>query len=231
MELENSRAIDLWQRRRQRAFKAVPAVGRRVHYLGKYFHVYPNTFWPFIDSHPLVQNLEISPGATVLDVGTGSGVIAIHACYLGAARVLAVDVNPAALRSASHNVREHGFSHVTEVRHSDLFEQVGDEKFDIITANLPFRAKLAPDLVARSQWDTGFQTNTRFFQQVRKHLKPEGRIYFAHSSFGAPDCIASLAAQAGLSYTIVASSEPETLDGREFFAILMRPKHSGSEHG
>jgi release factor glutamine methyltransferase len=231
MQPEDSAAVDLWQVRRQRAFKAVPAVGRSVQYLGKYFHVYPDTFWPFIDSQPLVSSLDIKPGASVLDIGTGSGVIAIHACYLGAARVLAVDVNPAALRSARHNAREHGFNHVMEVRQSDLFEQVGQEQFDVITANLPFRFKSAPDLVAKSQWDTGFQTNTRFFHHVRSHLKPGGCIYFAHASFGEPKTIEHLAAQACLSYQVIASSLTEAADGREFYAILMRPEQLDGNHG
>lgn len=214
--------IDKWQRSRQRAFKAVPDGGRSMAYLGKRFHVYPETFWPFLDSQPLVRSLRVAPDESVLDVGTGSGVIAIHACYLGAARVLALDVNPAALKSAARNAVEHGFGDIMEVRGSDLFEHVGDERFDVITANLPFRDKPAPDVVARSQWDTGFQTNTRFFQDVGRHLKPGGRIYFAHSNFGAPDDVKRLAAEAGLTCELLATSERKPAETREFYAFLMR---------
>ncbi|MEV4777591.1 methyltransferase [Burkholderia sp. LMU1-1-1.1] len=214
--------IDKWQRSRQRAFKAVPEDGRTMHYLGKSFHVYPETFWPFLDSQPLVRSLRIGAGESVLDVGTGSGVIAIHACCLGAARVLALDVNPAALRSAGRNAIEHGFGQVMEVRCSDLFEQVGDERFDVITANLPFRDKPAPDVVARSQWDTGFQTNTRFFRDVGRHLKPGGRIYFAHANFGALDDVKRLAAQAGLTCELLATSGRGRAAAREFYAFLMQ---------
>ncbi|WP_395404700.1 methyltransferase [Pseudoduganella sp. UC29_106] len=164
-------SIDRWQQKRQQAFKQIPDEGRTIRYLGKDFHVYPNTFWPFNDSQPLVRNFRIEPGDSVLDVGTGSGVIAVFACYRGAGRVLALDVNPAAIRSAKRNAREHGFGNVMEVRRSNLFEKVGDEQFDVITANLPFRNKFAHDVVARSQWDTDFRTNTEFFAQVRRHMK------------------------------------------------------------
>jgi release factor glutamine methyltransferase len=218
----NTTQIDQWQRSRQRAFKAVPEGGRTMHYLGKRFHVYPDTFWPFLDSQPLVRKLRVGAGESVLDVGTGSGVIAIHACYLGAARVLALDVNPAALRSAARNAVEHGFGNIMETRASDLFEQVGDERFDVITANLPFRDKAAPDVVARSQWDTGFQTNTRFFEQVGGYLKPGGRIYFAHSNFGAPEVVRQLAAQAGFSCELLATSPRRAAETREFYAFLMQ---------
>jgi len=222
MELPGSNHVDRWQKQRQKAFKALPAEGRTIRYLDKAFHVYPNTFWPFMDSEPLVSKLRVKPGQSVLDVGTGSGVIAVFACYQGAARVLALDVNPAAVKSARRNAREHGFADVMEVRRSNLFAKVGDEQFDVITANLPFRNKPAPDVVARSQWDTGFQTNISFFEQVRRHLKPGGRIYFAHSNFGAPDEVRRLAKAAGFSVRLLARSPEGDPEGRLFYAFLIK---------
>lgn len=214
--------IDRWQQKRQQTFKAIPDEGRIIRYLGKDFHVYPKTFWPFTDSQPLVRNFRIQPGDSVLDVGTGSGVIAIFACYRGAGRVLALDVNPAAIRSAKRNVHLHGFDDLMEVRRSNLFEKVGDERFDVITANLPFRNKTAHDMVARSQWDTDFRTNTEFFAQVRRYLKPGGRIYFAHSNFGAPDEVRRLAKAAGFSIRLMASTPTEKADARQFYAFLIK---------
>lgn len=218
--------VDRWQRSRQKAFKSVPDEGRTITYLGKKFHVYPNTFWPFLDSQPLVRNFRINPGESVLDVGTGSGVIAIFACYAEACRVLAVDVNPDAIRSAQRNAHEHGFDGVMEVRRSDLFTEVGDEQFDVITANLPFRNKPAHDVVARSQWDTDFQTNTRFFADVGKHLKPDGRLYFAHSNFGDVDAVKRLAKEAGFRVRLLASSVPGEAEERQFHAFLMKRARS-----
>ncbi|WGG49876.1 methyltransferase [Rugamonas sp. DEMB1] len=215
--------IDRWQKNRQKAFKAIPATGKTIKYLGKEFLVYPNTFWPFTDSQPLVRTLKVKPGESTLDVGTGSGVIAVFSCYAGAAKVTAVDINPAALKSAKHNARLHGFDKIMRVKRSNLFDQLRGETFDVITANLPFRDKEAPDVVARSQWDTDFQTNTRFFQQVGAHLKPGGRIYFAHSNFGAVKQIRQLAKENGFSVRAMGSASADKAETKTFFVFLIKP--------
>lgn len=213
---------DQWQAERQQLFKSVPPEGQKVRYLDKEFLVYPNTFWPFADSMPLVKHFTVAPGESVLDVGTGSGVIGIFACYRGASRVVGVDVNPAAVLSATHNLQMHGFADTMAVLQSNLFEALGDERFDVITANLPFRNKPAHDLVAMSQWDTDFKTNIRFFEGVGRHLKPLGRIYFVQSNFGEMETVKRLAHAAGLQIRELASEVIDDTRRQEFFAFEMR---------
>lgn len=214
---------DQWQMQRQQLFKAVPPEGKKVRYLDKEFLVYPDTFWPFADSLPLVRHFQVRPGESVLDVGTGSGVIGIFACYQGAARVVGVDINPSAIRSATHNARMHGFADVMEVLPSDLFEALGDERFDVITANLPFRNKPAHDVVAMSQWDTDFRTNTRFFEGVGRHLRPGGRIYFVQSNFGEIEATLRLAQRAGMQVTELARESVDDTRRQEFVVYQMAP--------
>ncbi|WP_457443833.1 methyltransferase [Roseateles sp. P5_E4] len=212
---------DQWQAQRQQLFKSVPPEGRKVRYLDKEFLVYPDTFWPFADSLPLVRNFTVAPGETVLDVGTGSGVIGIFACYQGAGRVVGVDINPAAIQSATHNAQTHGFAGIMTVLQSNLFEALGDEQFDVITANLPFRNKPAHDVVAMSQWDTDFKTNTRFFEGVGRHLKPKGRIYFVQSNFGEIEAMKRLAQTAGLQTRELASEATDETGRQQFFVYEM----------
>jgi ribosomal protein L11 methyltransferase len=72
----------------------------------------------------------------VLDVGTGSGVLAIAARCLGARQVVAVDTDPDALQNARENVELNGISDV-ELVHGDIIAPVGFEKgFDMVLANL-----------------------------------------------------------------------------------------------
>ena len=214
---------DQWQSQRQQLFKSVPTEGQMVRYLDKEFLVYPDTFWPFADSLPLVEHFRIEPGESVLDVGTGSGVIGIFACYRGAARVVGVDINPAAVRSATHNVQAHGFAGTMQVLQSDLFTALGSQRFDVITANLPFRNKPAHDVVAMSQWDTGFRTNTRFFEQVGQHLNPKGRIYFVQSNFGEIETMMRLAQAAGLQVVELARHAIDDSRRQEFVVYEMTP--------
>ena len=69
-----------------------------------------------------LQALEpaVEPGSSVLDVGTGSGVLAIAAARLGAGSVLAVDADPVAVRVARENVSANGVEQQVQVRHASL---------------------------------------------------------------------------------------------------------------
>jgi ribosomal protein L11 methyltransferase len=71
-------------------------------------------------------------GRRVLDLGTGTGILAIAAARRGA-HVLAVDVDPLAIDAAHANAKRNGVS--LEVRLGDI-EVVGDARFDVVVANL-----------------------------------------------------------------------------------------------
>jgi len=118
-------------------------------------------------------------------------------------------------------VRLHGVAGTMEVRQSDLFDALGDERFDVVTANLPFRNKPAHDMVAMSQWDTDFKTNTRFFEGVVRHLKPQGRIYYVQSNFGEFEAVKRLAQAAGLRIAELAREAIDDTRRQEFFVYEM----------
>lgn len=74
-------------------------------------------------------------GKAVLDVGTGSGILAIGAAALGACPVLGVEIDPEAVRIAVENVADNGCADVVEIREGDLLAGV-DFEADIVVANL-----------------------------------------------------------------------------------------------
>lgn len=78
---------------------------------------------------------ERPPGWSMLDAGTGSGILAIAARCLGAARVLAIDNDPIACAIAKRNARANGVSNI-EFRMSDVLKLKITNKFDVIAANL-----------------------------------------------------------------------------------------------
>jgi ribosomal protein L11 methyltransferase len=85
----------------------------------------------------LLQHLDVQ-GLHVLDVGAGSGVLALAAARLGAGRVLAVDSDPDALAAAAENSQLNGLSAAIELLQVDLETASGQlpDRFDVVLANL-----------------------------------------------------------------------------------------------
>src|SRR5687768_3552272 len=77
--------------------------------LGREFIVYPNVFSPkyFRDTELFAKNLPIRQGEELLEVGSGSGVISIMAIYHGAKKVVAIDINPDAVKNTEANIKLH----------------------------------------------------------------------------------------------------------------------------
>jgi ribosomal protein L11 methyltransferase len=89
------------------------------------------------------------PSPSVLDVGTGTGILALVAACSGAARVLGIDTSEAALAAARHNAAQNGLSERCLFADTPLAELGGT--FDLVVANIEGRtlSELAPLLVAR----------------------------------------------------------------------------------
>ena len=110
----------------------------------------------------------VRPGCTVLDVGTGSGVLAIAAALLGADPVLALDADPVAVRTAAENVAANGVARQVAVRHASLpggdalprhfsldgsLARLDDGAYDLVLINIlaPVIVGMAPALAARTR--------------------------------------------------------------------------------
>ncbi len=87
----------------------------------------------------------MKPGKKVLDVGTGSGILAIAAAKLGASEVLAVDIDPIAIKVAKRNVIDNGVVNTVNLKlGSSVFNSISIDSYEIILANIS--AKVAIDL-------------------------------------------------------------------------------------
>lgn len=124
----------------------------------------PGVYAPQCDTRLLMAALDqenVGPGAAVLDIGTGSGVLAIRAAQLGA-RVTAVDVTRRAVLTARLNALLH-LCRIT-VRRGDLASAVRARTFDLVVCNPPYVPAPAAEVprrgAARSRgprfWDARF---------------------------------------------------------------------------
>jgi release factor glutamine methyltransferase len=119
--------------------------------------------------------------AEVLDMGTGSGVCAIFAAR-HARRVVAVDINPAAVRCADINAHLNHLEHRIELRQGDLFAPVRGERFDLIVFNPPF-LRAVPSNDRDRAWRST-DVAERFTAGLGEHLKPGGCALIVLSTFG-----------------------------------------------
>ena len=87
--------------------------------------------------------------ARVLDVGTGSGILAIAAACFGASRVLAIDTDPLAVEATARNADQNGFGEIIEARQGSL-PLAEPRQFHLVVANLiaGVLIDLAPELAA-----------------------------------------------------------------------------------
>ncbi|MGO9893450.1 MAG: methyltransferase [Bryobacteraceae bacterium] len=125
-----------------------------------------------LDSRYLARATVRRPVRSALDVCTGSGVHALLAAS-HARRVCAVDINPRAVRCTRFNARALGIANLEAVE-GDLFDPVGGERFDLITANPPFVPSPVNTLWFRDGGPTGEDVQKRIVAGLPHHLAPGG---------------------------------------------------------
>jgi release factor glutamine methyltransferase len=125
----------------------------------------------------------------VLDLGTGSGVGSVFAALRGWS-VVAVDINPQAVRCCRINALVHGLEERIEVREGDLFAPVVEERFDLVLFNPPY-FRGTPDSPLDAAW-RGLDVLERFATALPSHLAPGGKGLLMLSDHGACDTLVAL---------------------------------------
>jgi release factor glutamine methyltransferase len=170
----------------------------------------PGVFEPRSDAWLLAAALReqgLPPGADVLDLCTGSGVVAIAAARLGH-RVTAVDVSRRAVLATRLNARLNGVR--VRGRRGDLFAAVPGERFDAVTANPPYLPGGSDELPTRGEaraWEGGRDGRLlldRILAGAPAALRPGGVVLVVQSSLsGEADTFARLE-EAGLEARVAA---------------------------
>ena len=199
MEKEDARRLDDIMQRLLR-FEPLQYIEGKVHFHGRDFRVGPGVLIPRPETEELVEQIrkEACPGAHLLDIGTGSGCIAVTlALEVPGAHVEAWDVSAEALTVARDNSLRLG-AHV-DFRQCDVLTCQTEKEavFDIIISNPPYvteseRAALSPNVLLYEPAEALFVPDDDpllFYRHIaqlgQKLLRPGGKLYFEiNQAFG-----------------------------------------------
>ena len=198
LSFEQQRDYLLLVERRRKGEPIAYLLGTREFY-GRIFKVTPDTLIPRHETELLVERVLADwkgrEGLKVLDLGTGSGILAVTlALELQGAEVHAVDASQAALSIASENANFLGAK--VHIVGSHWFNSLECEKFDVIVSNPPYIGENDPHLQkgdvcfepssALVSGAEGLDDLTHIIQTAPQHLKAGGRLYLEHGYDQAP---------------------------------------------
>ncbi|MXZ20396.1 MAG: 50S ribosomal protein L11 methyltransferase [Caldilineaceae bacterium SB0665_bin_25] len=152
----------------------------------------------------------VRPGDSFLDVGTGSGVLAIVAAKLGARPVWATDIDPLAIRAASENALRNGIALAPEILHIQQGSIPAGQpgRFQVVAANI-----LAEVLV-------GLFDGTYDTVSLAEPLAPGGRLILSGILEEKSEIVLSAAARYGL-------KEVERTQEADWVALVVRGEYAG----
>lgn len=177
------------------------------------FEVTPDVLIPRPETELLVEmalsKIPSDRKCNVLDLGTGSGAIAITlARHRASTCVTAVDFSPGAMAVARRNARMHAVKNVVFIE-ADWFSSFISEKFDVIVANPPYVAAGDPHLeegdlrfeplTALVAQDNGLDCIRTIIAQAPSYLEPSGWLMLEHG-YDQADVCRELLAKAGFTH-------------------------------
>jgi len=190
----------------------MPYPTKRIHFGSLVFDINDDVYEPAEDSFLFAEHLGVKVGESVLDLGTGSGILAITAAQK-AAFVLAVDLNPYAIRCAKDNAELNHISEKMAFLQGDLFSAFrAGVRFDLILFNAPYLPSEEGEQatwIGRS-WAGGANGRLvvdRFISEVPAYLKAGGRVLLMQSTLtGVEETIKAFAKQ-GLKAAVAATQQ------------------------
>lgn len=150
-----------------------------------------NVYIPAEDSYLLAENLKITEGQSVLEIGTGSGIVAMYASRL-TDDITVTDINFDACELARKNFMENGIENI-EILFGNLFEPVKNRKFDVILFNTPYLPTEEGEVLENNlnyAFDGGLNGRKvidLFLNEVKNHLNDGGIVQLIQSSLSDND--------------------------------------------
>ena len=150
-----------------------------------------NVYVPAEDSYLLADNLEIKQGQNVLEIGTGSGIVAMYASRL-TDNITVTDINFDACELARKNFEDNNIENI-EILFGNLFEPVENRKFDVILFNTPYLPTEEDEVLDNTinyAFDGGLNGRKvidMFLNEVGNHLNDGGIVQMIQSSLSGND--------------------------------------------
>lgn len=174
----------------------------------------PGVFDPSLGegSQIMAKIKSLFSGEAVLEIGTGTGALAILAAEKSK-KVIATDISEDALKCANENIVKYNLESKIEFRLGNLFSPIKeDEKFDIILFNPPFLNGNPKSNLDNSYFDNDYCTLKLFFTNVFGYLMPNGKIYLCFGGVGDVGYLNYLITYYGFGYEIVKSQNYNNLN-------------------
>jgi len=136
----------------------------------------------------MADAMDVKEGDVVIDVGTGTGILAIIAAKLGASRVVAVDNSPEVVEVGQANAEAHGVAGKIEFHYGDLFDPVDEDlAADVIIGDV---SGIPDSLASVSGWfpsgigggPRGSELPIRMLREAVRRLRPGGRVFLPTGS-------------------------------------------------
>ncbi|MHB8417448.1 MAG: methyltransferase [Myxococcales bacterium] len=175
-------------------------------------HPHYGVFLPTRPEYPeLAAAIPDPSGKLVADVGSGTGLLGFLLLQRGAARVVATDIEPAAVASALEDAGRLGFADRFEAHQRDLLPE---GRVDLVVCNPPWLPAEARTALDRAVYDPGDRFLRGFVEALPSHLAPGGSGWLWLSDFAElvglrpASLLPGLAASAGLALEPVARASP-----------------------
>ena len=165
-------------------------IAGKQEFYGLDFTVTPDVLIPRPETEIIVENaieiLKLREDSRFCEVGVGSGCISISILHnVENASAIGLDISAKALEVAKINAKKHRVSERLELRFSDVFENLRDEKFDLIVSNPPYisredikdlqaEVRDYEPLNALTDGKNGFSIIEKIIADAPRFLKPEG---------------------------------------------------------
>jgi release factor glutamine methyltransferase len=174
---------------------------------------HPEVYEPAEDTFQLLEAIQIKKDESVLEIGTGCGLIAL-VCAQKGANVVCTDINPYAINLTRYNFEKNLslLKGTLQIREGNIYSSLDKkELFDVIIFNPPYLPTSATDLVGGSGWfdisvdggKNGLKITRRFIEGLQSHLTKMGRAYIVFSNLSDQKLLNKIIAKNNLKSEII----------------------------